>query len=419
MRKTPFQPIFKPCILIRIANIGFQFERSLLFCLLLLICAAASAQQKDIRKRDKFKRLVIEAQYSAGKVVPVYPGFPSTTFANVVELHLGYQTGGEQPWNKIFNYPRLGVSLIYQNLGNNQVLGQQFSIVPTVYFSTARKETARVYAEIRYGLGLAIFNRPYDSIKNPRNLGVGEHTTWQFTLGANLRWNFSRYMGLQLGGIWYHASDSHTALPNVGVNNFGGYLGLIIKPFGTLPRVHTYDSIPLESKWHFNFRLGAGYNRKGSAFGPASSPAYPVYTASVYASKRVAKVITLKVGATYRYYASYRAFIDDTAFTSRLALKSSAFLVFTGFEFMLGHFAINLEAGLNLYKPAYKPFYNYYEASTTFNYWTKQLIPTRFGVNYYILDPYNHTRNNVFLGVNVCANLGQAEFMEFCAGYVF
>ncbi|MDB5282451.1 MAG: hypothetical protein JWO06_1526, partial [Bacteroidota bacterium] len=97
----------------------------------------------------------MEVQYSPGKVAPVYPYFPKNLFSNTVELHFGYQSAGEQLWNKIFNYPRLGVSLIYQNLGNNLVLGQQFSIVPTVYFSTARKENAKVYADFRYGLGLA------------------------------------------------------------------------------------------------------------------------------------------------------------------------------------------------------------------------------------------------------------------------
>ncbi len=356
-------------------------------------------------------------------MVPVYPHFPPNTFANVVELHLGYQTGGEQQWNKIFNYPRLGVSLIYQNLGNNQVLGQQFSMVPTVYFSTAHKEGAKVYAEIRYGLGLAIFNRPYNAVTNPTNDGAGANCTWQFTLGANLRWNFSRYLGLQLGGIWYHASDSHTVLPNVGVNNFGGYLGLVIMPYGAQPRVHTFDSIPLEGKWHFNVRAGSGWNRKGSAFGYLTKDnvqdqgRYPVYTLSVYASKRVAKVITVKAGLTYRYYQMYHSFLlnDNTEpfNTLNIYLKSSAFFAFTGFEFMLGHFPINLEAGINIYKPAYKPFYDSQEPSTPFNYWTKQLIPTRFGVNYYILDPYNHTRNNVFLGVNVCANLGQADSWSF------
>ncbi|MDB5281104.1 MAG: hypothetical protein JWO06_179, partial [Bacteroidota bacterium] len=46
-------------------------------------------------------------------------------------------------------------------------------------------------------------------------------------------------------------------------------------------------------------------------------------------------------------------------------------------------------------------------------------IATRFGANYYIFDPYKHLRNNIFVGANVSANSGTAEFLEFNLGYVF
>ncbi|HWB63340.1 MAG TPA: acyloxyacyl hydrolase, partial [Chitinophagales bacterium] len=271
--------------------------RLLMFVLLTGIFNAAHADEKPKKKKEHF---IIEAQYAAGKVMPVYKGFPATSFSNVAEIHLGYQTNGKQAWNRYLNYPRLGFSLIYQNLGNNHVLGQQFSIVPTVYFSTARRDDAKVYAEIRYGLGLACFNRPYDSISNPQNFGAGEHFMWQFTVGANLHWNFSRYASLQVGGIWYHASDAHTQLPNVGVNNFAGYLGILVYPFGRLPRTHQRDTVAIEKKWHVGFRFGSGYQERGNAFGPIGGPKYPVYTASVYVMHRVAKFLLLKAGATYR-----------------------------------------------------------------------------------------------------------------------
>ena len=398
--------------------------RLALCCLFSFCSLILSAQMKDPHtiKNKKRSRFLLEVQYSPGKVAPVYPYFPKNLFSNAVELHLGYQTTGEQLWNKLFNYPRLGVSLIYQNLGNNQILGQQFSIVPTVYFSTAHKENAKVYADFRYGLGIACFNRKYDSITNPHDWGVGEHFTWQFTIGANLHWNFSPYAAFQLGGIWYHASDSHTQLPNVGVNNFSAYLGLVIYPFGRSVRVHDQDTTRLDTKWHSNFRYGSGYQEKGGAFGPVGGKKYPVYTGAIYASKRVAKVIMLKVGAMYRYYPMYLSVLQEMpreGFTSNQKLKSSAFIVFTGFEFLLGHFAISLEAGINVYKPAYKPFYNEYEPSTAVNYWTQQLLATRFGANYYILDPYKHPRNNVFLGAYVSATAGEAEFLELNIGYVF
>ena len=387
------------------------------------------AQLKEQKKKNKFRALIIEAQYSPGKLDPNYSHFPPTTFSNTVEVHLGYQTYGDQIWNKIFNYPRLGVSLIYQNLGNNQIFGHQFSVVPTVYFSTAHKEDAKVYAEIRYGLGLACFNKTYNATTDPLNLATGAHAMWQLTLGANLRWNINRYVGMQFGGIWYHASDAHTVLPNVGDNNFAGYVGVVIKPYGTVPRVHIFDSAQVEHQWHFNFRAGIGYNRKGSGTGyttvgtgTVDNGIYPVYTASVFASKRLAKVIWYKFGVIYRYYDVYHSFLTVNApgtFTSNLYLKSSAFIAFNGMEFMLGHFAISIEAGVNLYKPAYKPYFDKIESGSKFTFYTKEYIATRFGANYYILDPYNHARNNVYVGAYVSANVSQAEFLEFNVGYVF
>jgi hypothetical protein len=362
--------------------------------------------------------------YAAGKVTPVYPHFPASTFVNAVELHLGYQTYGNQQWNRLFNYPRLGVSLIYQNLGNNNVFGQQFSIVPMVYFSTAKKETAKVYAELRYGLGLACFNKYYnsDSLTRANNFLTGEHFMWQFTVGASLRWNINQYGSLQFGGVWYHASDAHTQLPNVGVNTFAGFVSALFYPFGRMARSHALDSLPVEKKWHVNFRFGSGYQEKGGPFGPVGGPKYPVYTGSVYVSKRVGKIFLLKAGLTYRYYPMYLSFVEgDSNFNSQLKLKSSAFIVFVGNEFLLGHFAINFEAGVNVYKPAYKDFASEYlkTSTTSINYYLGRYIATRFGASYYFFNTDNHLRNNAFIGACVSANMGEAEFLELNVGYVF
>ena len=222
---------------------GILIKGFLIFLAMSLFVNIVCAQSNQIKKQSPF---IFEAQYSAGKVVPVYRNFPKTTFANTAEIFLGYQTYGNRKWHKLFNYPRLGVSLMFQELGNSRVLGQQISIVPTVYFSTAKKEDAKVFAEIRYGVGLACFTRPYDSIRNPDNSGAGSYCTWQVTLGANLRWNISRHLSLQLGGIWYHASNAHTKLPNVGVNNFAVYLGLLVYPFGRMSRSYSLDTVMLD-----------------------------------------------------------------------------------------------------------------------------------------------------------------------------
>jgi len=390
---------------------GYIFVTS--FILLFNSATAEGQQGKKIP-------LVFEVQYAAGKIPSMYPGSPKNSFTNGAEFHIGYQTYGTKNWHRLFNYPRMGVSFIYQDLGSSRVLGQQISIVPTVYFSTALKENAKIFAELRYGLGMAIFNRPYDSIKNPENRLAGSRVAWQFTVGANLRWQFSPLASLQLGGLWYHASNGHTKLPNVGVNSYAGYVSILVHPFNKIARTHQRDSMALDKKWHVNFRLGIGWHERGSGLRSDDKKTYPAYTASVYASKRLWKIFMAKVGFTYRYYPLYKSFLQDYQITdSKLTLKSSAFILFIGNEFLLGHFAISLEAGLNLYKPAYKPFFDKFEYPSKFGYIMKQYISTRFGVNYYILDPYLHPRNNVFIGAYVSANMGQAEFLEMNIGYVF
>jgi len=398
-----------------------RISTSLPLFILLLASVLAQAQVKPVEKKKKRKTFIAEVDYGAGKVAPVHSNFPHSTFVNIAEVHLGYQTAGESQWNKIFNYPRLGVSFIYQNLGNNNIFGQQFSIVPMVYFSTAKKENAKVYAEFRYGLGMACFDKTYYDGTDHRNFMIGEHVTWQFNIGANLHWNISKYLSMQVGGMWLHASDSHTVLPNVGMNTFAGFAGLSIYPYGRIARVHTYDTLEVENKWHANFRFGSGYQAKGGPFGPQFGPKYPVYTGAVYASKRVGKIFLLKAGLIYRYYPMFLSIIQtDSSYTSHLKLNSSAFIIFGGTEFLLGHFAINLEAGINVYKPAFKTYAaDYLSKGKPLNYYLGEYLATRFGVHYYILDPYKHMRNNVFLGVNVSANSGEAEFLEFNVGYVF
>ena len=291
---------------------------------------------------------------------------------------------------------------------------------PTVYFRTGKKEDSKIFAEFRYGLGLACFTAPFDSVTNKKNFGAGSVFTWQYTVGANMNWKVSKNVNMQLGAIWYHASNSHTQLPNVGINNFAVYLGLVAYPGGRPTRTHERDTVGVDKKWHLNFRFGSGWHEMGNAFGPAGSKKYPVYTGAIYTTRRVAKIMTAKIGFIYRYYPMYHEFLQQhKVFDSKLTLRSSAFIVFVGADFLLGRFAISLEAGVNVYKPAYLSFYNFYEKSTPINYYTKQYLATRFGLNYYLLDPYLHPRNNVFVGAYVSANSGQAEFLELNIGYVW
>lgn len=385
-------------------------------CLLLLLGAGALFAQD----KEPHNAFYAQAEFIGGKLFPMYPKMPRTSFVQGAEFNFGWRVTGRREWHQLFNYPRLGLSVIALDLGNNRIYGQQFCLVPTAYFSTSKKFSRKFQTEIKTGLGLSFFNHPYDTIRNPDNYLVSTYVTWQFNVGVSFRAAITPHTYFQFGGSWMHSSNAHAQVPNVGVNNFVLQAGFVEFPFGGQSNLYDRESIVADKKIRYHFRFGAGWHERGTAFKRTNHKKYPVYTASFYISRKFWRVMKLNTGFTYRFYQNYFEYIKTTGhYSSHQRLKSSAFIWFFGPEFQLGRFALNLEGGLNLYKPFFKKYYDDVERGSRTEYWTKQLIATRFGFNFYLLDPYRHPRNNVFIGSYVSANMGQAEFLEMNIGYVF
>ncbi|MGB3196781.1 MAG: hypothetical protein WBB17_03560, partial [Saprospiraceae bacterium] len=69
-----------------------------------------------------------------------------------------------------------------------------------------------------------------------------------------------------------------------------------------------------------------------------------------------------------------------------------------------------------LYRPFFKVYSKEYENYPGFAYWLKKLFPSHLSVNYYLIHPNKLPRQNFFIGANVSANFGQADFAEFVIG---
>ncbi len=350
----------------------------------------------------------------------MYPSFPHTTFVQSYELNLGVKLTGKKQWHQLLNYPRFGLSFFFTDLGNNKILGQQFCLVPIAVFPIIRNANKKFQCDVKAGMGASYFTRIYDSIKNPENFSVGEHFTWQVDLGFITRYALGPSAFLQAGAMWMHSSDSHTVLPNVGINTFALNAGVVIYPLRNNVITHHFDTLISNKKIFFSGRFSAGWQKRGGAFGPAGGPSYPVYTGSVFVSKIFAHVVKLNTGFTYHYYQNYYDFIiENNLYPSLQKLKASSFIWFFGGELLMGRVAFCLEPGINLYKPAYQAFWNQYEKKSKVDYYEKQILAMRIGLNFYLFNPDLHPHNNAFIGCFVNANSGQAEFMEFTAGYVF
>src|SRR5690606_17300344 len=88
----------------------------------------------------------------------------------LTELNISWKLRGKRYWHQLYHYPSAGFSFIHAQLGNQDVLGQAYSFIPSMRYEKWKNETRWA---VRVGLGLAYFTSPYHSQRNPENLVMG------------------------------------------------------------------------------------------------------------------------------------------------------------------------------------------------------------------------------------------------------
>jgi len=84
---------------------------------------------------------------------------------------------------------------------------------------------------------------------------------------------------------------------------------------------------------------------------------------------------------------------------------------------LLGNFGIDLEGGLNLYKPFYKTHYELQKSQNETKFKLKNLFLGRLGLKLYAINTKNKPKNNFYLAVHINSNLNQADFSELSIGF--
>ena len=124
--------------------------------------------------------------------------------------------------------------------------------------------------------------------------------------------------------------------------------------------------------------------------------------------------------------------LSSNAFTNALNIGISV----KG-ELVLNHIGIEIQGGINIFKPAYKVDWRINkgwgevpkvipESGGNFRlgdinedyYKIKRTISARLGLKYYFINTTKTPTDNVFIGAFINSNLGQADFSELAIGYV-
>ena len=204
-------------------------------CILFLLAGPANAQ-KGFHHKLRSSNLVLEGRVYYGwtldhhiEITPYKRHYPA------YEISLLKATYGRTRWEYMYNYPLIGISYWYSDLGKTKPLGSAHAIFPYINFPLLNKKGFNIY--FRLGVGLGYLTRKYDRYDNFENLAIGSHLNGAVNLLFEARWRMgSRFMAA-IGVSLMHFSNGSIKQPNYGLNMPGANLAFAYR----LSRENPYE----------------------------------------------------------------------------------------------------------------------------------------------------------------------------------
>lgn len=200
--------------------------------------------------------------YLIGNYISHYDGMPDKLqLQHGLSYSISKQTSGKRYYQFAHNYPNIGLTFTYRSLGNTNVYGHAFSIIPYVRFSIFQNKHSSIF--IKHGVGLAYITKKFDVQNNPKNEFIGSH----INAGADLMLGFQQKiienLDIKIGAIINHYSNGSVQNPNRGMNMLSGLVGITYVPNRKFERIeHPVEKI----NKRFRYRIGGGlglYRNKG------------------------------------------------------------------------------------------------------------------------------------------------------------
>jgi hypothetical protein len=386
---------------------------------LLLALALFLSGILEIEAQDDFKLLFLEPQVKAGLIVPNADFYPDPSLQRGFALNIG-GLNSKSDLAKQLRFAPTGVQLGYTNYGNQKVYGESYQIVPFMSVRCANR-VDRVL-DFRFGLGASYFTTHYDSVDNTANKSIGSAFNWNFHAFLYYTIITGDKRALRLGAGYSHHSNGHVQLPNFGLNSALLSLSYSFQniSFDRIAAKIAEERVNVRDQMiSLQARQGIGFQEFGGTIGPVGGDKAQVYTTAVAVSIDYRKFVKVSAGMAYRYYEHYRNYIDSTQvseFVDRPQLNSSAIYFFMGLEMYLGHLGVEMNGGINLFKPFHSTYNDLFEGNSGLGYFMKRYIPTRLSMNLYAFKPSKYPSLNVFVSASMNANFGEADFGEFGFG---
>lgn len=187
--------------------------------MIISFCYKAGAESKH----DHF---FVSAQYHYQYIWKHFSGMGDEVNnpAKSYEINMGWKTSGALLWHQLYNQPSYGIGFYFCDLNNPKVYGEVRS--GFLFMEFPFSEIFSTKSKLKVSLGLAHFNRYYDSVSNPLNLNIGNSLNVHFNLNYSLFFRLSDRLLLAPGLSFTHFSNGAYKKPNRGFNLFDVNLAL-------------------------------------------------------------------------------------------------------------------------------------------------------------------------------------------------
>ena len=255
------------------------------------------------------KSIFIENKVHTGYVINNflnYDSFPKLSPALINEFKIGHKTSGKKSWHQFYNYPEIGMSLLYGNLGNKKQFGKIIGIIPTISFDVKKNKNSSL--KMTFGWGGAYFDKPYNSITNPHNILVGSNLTHLATISLFYQKHLCNNFYFDFTGAYIHSSNGHYQIPNGGLNLATISLGLK-KYFGEKNSIIEQKRPYKRKKSDIYLNFGYGIHEFAGSLTPVGTPKYDIFTATLLFGKHYNYYGKFFIGFSAKYYKSFNYFI--------------------------------------------------------------------------------------------------------------
>lgn len=357
------------------------------FSALLIFVSTINYAQNELRTP-----YFIKTSFVSGKNKPHRPVIKNLTYPyRGVEVKLGWQSIGKQPWQVAYRYPSYGIGFNWSTFGT-EIIGEPSSIFFFTNFPQLNSSWLNIDLEVDLGISHGI--NPYDEIKNPHNFSTGSTVNAFFGIYLEQSFHLGKKFDISISEGLTHYSNGAMGYPNLGLNIIPT-IKVGIKDHPEYPKKINKGQKPdYKNNWQMNVYVGGGIKK---LFGPTPTYREVLISPSIYYRTGYKRRIGVAYDITYNE-AITGIWTRKEEMGSDLITQAAL----VSHEYIINRFTILTQFGFYVNNlPFDKNVYNRFDIDC---------IISRLGISYYIT-PWARAV------LNVKAHYIKAEFVE--TGIIF